>query len=140
MMLTKTITRRIDRSAAAAKDAPREGAIRERERRIEALMVKITGSTSIGTNRWSYTWQRADVNSSNDFALRTGGSTGSALNTCEGINNGTNIGPGYLVANIPAGFSVKAVTGYVVIFPIHRTDGTVRWVFSVPNAIDGVCE
>ena len=140
MILNRTMSRRIDRAANDARAAKREPNVRERERRIESLLVKITSATSIGTNRWSYAWQRADIDGSNAFDLRASGSTGTALNTCEATNNATTVGPGYLVANIPAGFSVKSVAGYVVVFPVHRTDGTVRWLFSVPNAIDGTCE
>lgn len=94
-------------------------------------------------NRWQYGWEIALQN--ND-AQKTFGEvigepwyTGIAFNTMEGMNDSNQVGPGVVVANIPVGFTVKPVSGYVVLFPHRMVDGTERWVFCVPNAIDGEC-
>ncbi len=124
---------------------------RVREARPQFLIARIESYTSIGTYRWLYTWSMAEVQpttvgTGNDFGVRPAETwyTGQALNVCEGFNSAAYVGPGINPANIPAGFSVQPITGYVMIFPQNRAivsgaGGEEMWVFYAPNAIDGVC-
>ena len=87
--------------------------------------------------------ERAEIGATGTFASRAGEAwyTGTALNVTEGGNTATTVMPGYTVANIPAGFTVKPIaTGcFVMVFAQRRTDGTIQWVFWCENAIDGSC-
>lgn len=145
MIVTKSQQRRIEAGARASRDLAHETSERLKDRRVPFLLAKITASTAISgaVNRWEYTWVRAEVlnDSAKTFQQVAGEAwyTGTAYNTMEGVNNATTVGPGVLTANIPAGFSVKPVVGYVLIFPHRLADGTERWLFCVPNAIDGTC-
>lgn len=121
--------------------------------RINCILAKIDSSAAIsGTvNRWLYTWTLAElqpttVGTGHDFLKRTGElwQTGSALNVCEAANTSTFVGPGVTVANIPVGFAVKPVSGFVLLYPKHRANssgsgGEIMWMFYAPNAIDGTC-
>lgn len=118
---------------------------RNKDEAVKFILAKITGSTAISgaTNRWTYTWERAEISSTGAFAVRAGEPwyTGTALNVTEGGNDATTVMPGYLVANIPAGFQVKPIaTGcYVMVFAQRNTSGGIQWVFWCENAIDGTC-
>lgn len=118
---------------------------RNRDEAIPYILAKITGSTAIsGANyRWEYTWEAAEIGSTGQFAVRSSEAwyKGTALNVTEGGNTATVVMPGYLVANIPAGFAVKPIaTGcYVMVFARRRTNGDIQWVFWCENAIDGTC-
>lgn len=139
--------------ADVAADA--ESIERARDERPHMLVARIESFTPIGTYRWLYTWSLAEIQPTNvgsgyNFAVRTGETwyTGEALNVCEGFNSGGYVGPGIDPANIPAGFDVQPITGYVILFPQNRTIATTggvtaggeeMWVFYAPNAIDGQC-
>ena len=118
---------------------------RSRSERVDHLLAKITGNAAIsGANyRWEYDWERAEITGSRAFQVRASEPwyKGKALNTVEGGNTAALVMPGYTVANIPAGFAVKPIeTGtYVLVFAQRDTDGGIRWVFSLNNAIDGTC-
>ena len=110
---------------------------------VEVLGV-ILSSSSLATNRWTYTWRKSYLNSANQF-LDAGATeqhyTGTALNINEGSNSATVVCPGILTANIPTGWAVKPiVTGSFHMFRGYRnTDGGFLWLFSCPNAVDGSC-
>lgn len=142
--------------ADVAADA--ESIERARDERPHMLVARIESYTLIGTYRWLYTWSLAEIQPSSvgggyEFAARAGENwyVGQALNVCEGYNSAGYVGPGIDPANIPAGFDVQPITGYVILFPQNRaiitTPGTPpvseggeeMWVFYAPNAIDGVC-
>lgn len=112
---------------------------------VPYILGKITGNTAISgaTNRWEYSWERADIDGSRAFASRAGELRyfGTALNVIEGGNTSSIVMPGVLVTNIPFGFTVKPIaTGcFVLLFPQRRTTRDIQWVFSCPNAIDGIC-
>lgn len=114
------------------------------------LIGKILSSSPIAgaTNRWVYTWRKADVDStastpdylfsdSDDAALN-----GQALNVLEGGNTGATLMPGVTIANLPTGFTVGPVaTGcYVLLTPKRLKDGAEMYFFCVPNPIDGECQ
>ena len=136
--------------ADVAADA--ESIERIREERPTVLLAKITDYVSVGTNRWVYDWKLADILPSTvgtgySFAMTPSETfyLGKALNVCEAMNTAGFVGPGVNPVNIPAGFSVKPVQGYVLIYPQNRTisesvGGEEMWVFYAPNAIDGTCE
>lgn len=112
---------------------------------VEYMLAKITGNTAISgaSYRWEYDWERAEISGTKSFASRSPEPwyKGKALNITEGGNTATTIMPGYDVANIPAGFSVKPIaTGcFVMVFSQRRTTGDIQWVFWCENAIDGTC-
>ncbi len=115
------------------------------------FLAKITGSTSIGTNRYKYDFTEVVLDESYGFGDRSGGRTGTdALNLCEMSNTASTVGPGVDVAasDYPAGFSMmpigKAGDGteidlLVVMFAVKDTDGGLRSVFSMTNTHDGTC-
>ena len=145
MMLSRSQRKKLDDGAKASAAAAREPIERIADKRVPFLLAKITGSTAISgeVNRWEYTWTRAEVVNNSAKAFQQVASeawyTGTAYNVIEGANTSTFVGPGVTKSNIPAGFSVKPVSGYVLVYPHRMTDGTERWLFCVPNAIDGAC-
>lgn len=126
-------------------DGLRRSEWRGRDEAVKYLLAKVTGNTAIsGANyRWEYDWERAEITGSRVFQSRPSEPwyKGKALNITEGGNTATDIMPGYLVANIPAGFTVKPIaTGtFVLVFAQRDNDGTLRWCFACNNAIDGTC-
>lgn len=114
------------------------------------LIGKILSSSPISgaTNRWIYTWRKANVDStastpdyafsdSDDAALN-----GTALNVLEGGNTATTLMPGVTLANLPGGFTVGPVANgcYVLLTPKRLADGSEMYFFCVPNPIDGECQ
>lgn len=155
-----------DRNRIARYDEGRKSAELEVSARVQAqgipwMLAKIDSATAISgaVNRWLYTWTRAQlrptaVGTGHDFQLRAGEAweTGQALNVCEAANSATFVGPGVNPANIPAGFTVQPVSGYVMLWACRRANettgtppvptvggGEIMWLFYAPNAIDGSC-
>lgn len=145
MIVSRSNRQQMRDGSRAAVAVASERIDRLRDRAVPYLLAKITGSTAISgeTNRWEYTWTRAEVvnNASRTFQQVSSEPwySGTAFNTMEGGNTTTTVTPGVTVSNIPTGWSVKPVSGYVILFPHRCTDGTERWLFCVPNAIDGSC-
>lgn len=136
----------------AATDTTNQAVGNERSRRTndEQLLIvigKILSATAISgaTNRWLYTWRKANVDgtaSTPDYAFTDSNDdavTGNALNVCEGGNTATRLAPGITVANVPTGFSVQPIEGYVILTPKRLLNGDLMWFFYAPNAIDGSC-
>lgn len=152
-MITRTQTNRIAAFSKGQALASKEQFDRVRSESIPCLLGLIESATPIpGTNyRWLYTWSRAEirpdtVGSGYDFQGRPGEAfyVGEALNICEAANSLSYVGPGIDPANIPAGFQVMPIFGYVLLFPMRRnTEGTaggeLMWCFYSCNAIDGTC-
>lgn len=113
---------------------------------VPFVLALITEASPIPdtVNRWLYSWRQAklvaNVLHQFDYVTPEYWYMGTALNTIEAKNTALFVGPGIVKANIPAGFVVKPIEGYVLVFPGRRVDGTPMWLFSVPNAIDGACE
>ena len=145
MMLNRTDSQKLRAGAKAPMQAALERVERIGEQSVPFVLAKITGSTPIaGTSyRWQYTWEMAEQLNDSAKTMQSRSPepwySGICFNAVEGMNTSTVIGPGILVANIPAGFFVKPVEGFVLLFPHRLTDGTERWLFCVPNAIDGDC-
>jgi len=151
--MNRTTINKIRNSSIGAAKADAERTQRITGQRIPHLLAKIDSSTAISgaVNRWLYTWtvaelQPTSVGSGHDFTKRTGELwlTGQALNVCEAANTSTFVGPNVQVSNIPTGFSVKPVAGFVLIYPSHRANvsgagGEIMWMFYAANSIDGVC-
>jgi hypothetical protein len=145
MILGSTQTSQLRKATNAAAVLPKETVDRLNTETVPYVLAKITDASAIPgtTNRWEYSWVIAEQLNNSTKTMQQRASEawyfGTCYNACEGGNNGTTVGPGVLVANIPAGFSVKPVSGFVLLFPHRMTDGTERWIFCVPNAIDGTC-
>lgn len=143
-MLNNTTRNTIKNTAAQAAKVTHEHRDRLLAEGVPFIMAEITDSTPLPgtTNRWLYTWVQANIGTTSAYLFSSGAELwykGSALNVIEAANTAAFVGPGIVLANIPAGFSVKPVEGFVLIYPGRRTDGSPIWLFCVPNAIDGVC-
>ena len=152
-MITRTQSNRINGYARGYNLAGKEQFDRIRSETVPSLLVKIESATPIAgtSSRWLYTWTRAEiqptsVGSGHDFLARAGEAyyAGNALNICEAANTSTYVGPGIDPANIPAGFDVQPISGFVHIFPMRRKTasnegGELMWCFYSCNAIDGTC-
>jgi len=115
------------------------------------FLAKITGSTSIGTNRYKYDWTEVVLDDTYGFADRSNARTGSdALNVCEMSNTASTVGAGVDVgaADYPTGFSMMPIGKagddtlidvVVVMFAMRDDAGALRSVFSLANAHDGTC-
>jgi len=128
------------------------------------FMARITGSTAIagktatigGTAAqpvaFEYDWEEVSVsttgtyNTSDTYRRKSSliATKGKAINGCEGpqmIGGTTTLGPGITTANIPAGFSFKAIANNTVVmmYATARATGENLFFFSVPNAVDGAC-
>jgi len=113
------------------------------------FIAQITGKVDIITDRrWKYTWESGHLNSSEFFEPRVESinynKTGLyAYNTCEALQQagGSDNGPGFINANMPSGFKLKPIaTGtFVHMFMSRGSDSKMRFTFSMPNAVDGVC-
>jgi len=134
-MLTRTQTSQLRESTHQPGALATERYSRVSSDSVPMVVAKITNSTAISgaVNRWEYDWVQAEILNDATFTHQAVAGevwyTGTALNVMEGINDATVVGPGVLVANIPGGFSVKPVTGYVTLFPYRLADGTERWVY-----------
>ena len=151
--MNRSTYNRIRNSSIGAAKADAERVQRVQSERIPHLLAKIDSSTAISgaVNRGLYNWTIAElqptaVGSGHDFAKRTGElwHTGQALNVCEAANTSTFVGPNVQVSNIPTGFSVKPVEGFVLLYPTHRANvsgagGEIMWLFYSANSIDGTC-
>jgi len=110
-----------------------------------SFWAKITGRTSLGSNRWSYTFANVTKGGSVGYGgTWTNGSTaGTAYNSIEQINNGAGIeGNGVDVdgTDFPSGFSIQPVpTNSIVRIFETANGGTTEYWFSYENGIDGTC-
>ena len=158
-MINRTQSNRIAAVPKALKSVDPERVARIQSERTNCILALIESATPIpGTNyRWLYTWTRAEirptsVGSGHDFIPRTAElwQQGEALNVCEAANSVSYVGPGIDPANIPAGFQVMPIFGYVLLYPMRRNNetsggsptaggGELMWCFYSCNAIDGTC-
>jgi len=158
-MISRTQTNRIAAVPKALKSVDPERVARIQAERTNCILGLIESATPIpGTSyRWLYTWTRAEirptsVGSGHDFQPRTAElwQQGEALNVCEAANSASYVGPGIDPANIPAGFQVMPIFGYVLLYPMRRNNetsggspvaggGELMWCFYSCNAIDGTC-
>jgi hypothetical protein len=152
-MITRTQANRIASVGRGPAQAQAERFERVRDKTIPSLLAFIDSATPIAgaTYRWLYAWTRAEIKTTAsgtgyDFQSRPGEAfyTGNALNICEAANTASFVGPGIDPANIPAGFDVQPISGYVHLFPMRRitagaAGGELVWCFYAPNAIDGTC-
>jgi hypothetical protein len=140
-------------SAATWQNTDAQDVARIREWEPTVLLAKITSYSVMpsASYRWIYNWTLAEVSPTTvgngyAFAPRPGENfyTGTALNVCEAMNSASFVGPGINPANIPAGFAVKPVEGFVLLYSQNRgirqgSGGEPVWLFYAPNAIDGNC-
>ena len=117
------------------------------------FLAKITASAAIGgaSNRYTYSFTEVVLDTSNGFAARAGGQTGTtALNLCEMSNDANNVAPAVDLdgAAYPAGFTMRAIGScidsvqvdvVVMMYNLRDAEGNLRQVFSLGNSHDGTC-
>lgn len=115
------------------------------------FLAKITGSASIATNRYEYSWTEVVLTSGDAVSPRSNARSGTeALNLCEMANTATSVGSGVDVGgtDYPSNFSMMPIgkTGdgtlidvVVVMSAVRDEDGVLRSVFSMVNSHDGNC-
>lgn len=160
-MISNTNQNKINRAVDGRRLSELETSARTQAAGVPWMLAYIQGATPITgeINRWLYSWTRAElrptsIGNGHDFRQRPSETweQGTALNVCEAANSATYVGPGINPANIPAGFTVQPVSGYVMLFAARRCNettgsppttvgggGSIMWMFHVPNAIDGSC-
>ena len=134
----------------------------ERHREVPWVLMRIKSATAIaGTNyRWRYAIEETGIQAAagnyaplvlTDGLYNSAGNNhsppGFALNGWELMNTAARIFPGIAVANIPPGFTIGPVEGYVrcYIGYLGKAKGTgtsavsAHWLFEAPNPIDGEC-
>lgn len=141
--------RGFNKIAAKANERTTRDATRDLSSGTKVFIAKITGNTTIISNRrWKYTWSQSYLKSSNKLFTQSTtylvSATGTeAYNTCEALQQGggTYDGPGITHAYIPTGYTLQpiATDTNVLMFQSRDDLGAVTFVFSLANAIDGTC-
>ena len=115
------------------------------------FLAKITASSLISSNRYHYTFTEVVLDTSNGFAARAGGQTGTtALNLCEMSNDASNVAPAVDLDGTayPDGFTMRAIGScigsvqvdvVVMMYNLRDADGNLRQVFALANSHDGTC-
>ena len=119
---------------------------------VSGKTATVGGSASPQAVAWTYSWEEVSVNTSDAYETTKGyrrtstlaGTKGKAFNGCEGpqmIGTTAVLGPGITTANIPSGFTFKAIATNTVVlmYALSRDNGEPLFFFSVPNAVDGTC-
>ena len=115
-----------------------------RGRRFGPIWGRVTGSTSIGSNRWTYNITQVEPDGTSWPDVSDGVTLTGVLNAIEAENDGSSIeGHGVNVDGgaYPDGFDVKPIRGepVVLVWPTWKASDDIRWAFSVTNADDGTC-
>lgn len=162
--MNRTTLNTIARTRNAINQANAVQDLDERLRPPSGVLMVIKNATLIAPNRWLYSMREAGFKdyggTFTPFELQKGlynatdnagsGATDqTAINVWELMNTATTIFPGIQTANIPAGFSIGPVSGYVLCYPgytgeVGNTDPekdnvSSIWIFNAPNLIDGEC-
>ena len=112
------------------------------------LMARITGSTSIGDNRWSYSWESVIGNEQatdpGTFKAAPSARTGTAYNGLEAGNTAAGVqGCGIDVDNLPTGWALQPIGDGAVVALRWVTDCSDPrsgwWQFEAANNADGEC-
>lgn len=110
------------------------------------LWIKITGSSSIGDNRWSYAWAEQTYQQAGQWQDtpdgRTSGTDGPAFNTIEANNTGSGVqGNSVDVDDLPTGFDLSPVAGGPVVLAhsVVNCNGVSEILFSYENGVTGTC-
>jgi hypothetical protein len=110
----------------------------------DVVIGRITGSTSIGDNRWRYTFAEVEYLKKGLWSEVPDGITGTAYNTIEANNSASGVqGCGINVDWLPAGVSLKPIgTGAVVELRKRINCETLEteYSFAASNLPDGQCE
>jgi hypothetical protein len=108
------------------------------------IVARITGSTSIGTNRWRYSISEVEYLKDGIWSTVTDGISGTAYNTLEANNSSTGVqGCGINVEWLPAGVALKPIGfGAVVnVTPCTNCETlATEYAFQASNLPDGQCE
>lgn len=110
-----------------------------------SIYAQITGSASLGDNRWEYTWEEVRFAAGlpvRTGAVRTSTSHGKAYNTMEMLNTASGVqGNGVDIANLSGTFEIKPISNKATVQisgPFNDSD-TPRWYFQAVNTVDGAC-
>lgn len=109
------------------------------------VLARITASTAIDVpnSRFEYSWQEAILIAPGDGAVaKTVGLSGTAISISELSNAATGrLSYGVNPANLVGTFTPVAIPNgtFVLITPMRRANGTLRWVIINTQAIDGTC-
>lgn len=107
------------------------------------LLARITASTVLDAVnfRYTYSWQEAILTAAG-AAAKGVGLTGTAISISELSNSATGrYSYGVNPANLVGTFTPVAIPNgtFVLITPMRRQDGALRWVIINTQAIDGTC-
>jgi len=109
-----------------------------------AIRAKITSSTSIGDNRWSYAFEAVKYDKLGAWTTIVDGLTGAAYNSIESNNDDAGVqGNGVDLANLPTGVTLVpiGVGAIVELSAVTNCEtGAVEYVFQAVNQVDGACE
>ena len=104
--------------------------------------ARLTGSSSSGSNRWSYTFVEVEYQKQGTWQVLTGGRTGTAYNSMEESNTAAGVqGDGTDASNYPSGVTLKPLgTAVVQMYEVTNCEtGDPEYVFAAPNNPDGPC-
>lgn len=112
-----------------------------RRGKVGQFWIRLTSSTSIGDNRWSYAAAEAEPDKLGVWKTKDTGWTGTAYNTFESFNSATGVqGSGDNVANFPSGVALQPIGPAVVpAWRVVNCDGDEEIHFSAPNNPGGAC-
>jgi hypothetical protein len=162
-VINRSTRNKINTAAVDARSGYFAQEIIERNAKAPWVLMKIKGASPIAGTfyRWRYEIEEAGIlapaGAYAPFTLTNGlyntagnnhTPAGFALNVFELMNTAARVFPGIDPANIPAGFTLGPVEGYVRcwIGYLGRADGSggnyavsAHWLFEAPNPIDGEC-
>lgn len=127
------------RGAFDAGDAP-PAAVRSG---VNSFWARITGSASVGDNRWEYEWEIVALSDDGDWEVPieevTSATMGPAHNTLEAANSATGLqGNGVVIEDLCVGATIQPVAeGSVHLLrgPFGSAAAPI-WIFSSPNGVN----
>jgi len=106
------------------------------------LSARIASTSSLGSNRWSYTCEEVVHSTAGTWTVVSGGASVTARNRIEAANDGSGLeGNGVDRSNLPGGWSMKPISvGNIVelVGPYGAAESE-WWEFGHPNSDDGAC-
>ena len=114
------------------------------------LAIILANEEIIADRQWKYEWARANQANDTDYfqelpdaSLTYENTQAYAYNGCEAVQQEEGLidGPGITHTSIPAGFALQPIADgtCVLMLKVPDSNGVLRFVFSVANAIDGAC-
>ena len=114
------------------------------------LAIILANEEIIADRQWKYEWARANQANDTDYfqelpdaSLTYENTQAYAYNGCEAVQQESGLidGPGITHTSIPVGFALQPIADgtCVLMLKVPDSNGVLRFVFSVANAIDGEC-